>query len=411
MGTLRLLLIGLLVISAGAIALPSSGRASQHDEWQVSSQTLVEIERMRPIGLSPDGRWLAYTDFGMRQLCVAEAETLALHLCADLEILESRLRIEDVAWSPDSTRLALAEESFVYYFDGDLWVLDVASGDLANVADDGYSGSVPLEPEGGASLAFAVAPAWFPDSTGISYSRSPWVDGDPRGNDIALISFETGHEVTLVSVSEEIPGVAYFGMAWTRDGQSLYYSVHPFRDDSIDGGIYRFDAATGVTEHILGGTEETGDPAVLEVDATGTRMLVWYPELAGRFDAVVEIYAMLDLETRTAEFIEAPSRAENPLYRVGLVGFSPDGSSYLLAERIGPEDGNLWILDVETGERSLLIGGFPGAAPMEYGMRLSWTASGRVFIPHTIGSGSMLVLTQAGTERSAVPGRRGQRSG
>jgi hypothetical protein len=69
----------------------------------------IEVEGMRPIGLSPDGRLLAATDFGMDELCVYTVEPFAEQVCASMEPLVAGLRLEDVSWSPDSTRLVLAE--------------------------------------------------------------------------------------------------------------------------------------------------------------------------------------------------------------------------------------------------------------------------------------------------------------
>ena len=117
--------------------------AQTTDTPQLIEQRQIEIPDSRIIALSPDGTAIAATDFDLDQLCIYEVETLAERACADLAPLEARLRLEDVVWSPDSTKLALAEESFKLFRDGDLWLMDAATGELTNLTDDGVNATHP----------------------------------------------------------------------------------------------------------------------------------------------------------------------------------------------------------------------------------------------------------------------------
>src|SRR6266498_846948 len=113
----------------------------------------IELPDRRILTYSPDGTALAtYTrdaDQG-DQLCVVEVATLQDRVCGDLSGIEAGLREENVVWSPDSSKLAFSEESFQTFIDGDLWVMDAQSGEVTNVADDSYSGRIPLHDSGAA---------------------------------------------------------------------------------------------------------------------------------------------------------------------------------------------------------------------------------------------------------------------
>jgi Tol biopolymer transport system component len=57
-------------------------------------------------------------------------------------VLNTMLRMEDVVWSPDSTRIVFSEQTFVTFKDGDLWVMDAATGTLTNLTDDNYTDAI-----------------------------------------------------------------------------------------------------------------------------------------------------------------------------------------------------------------------------------------------------------------------------
>jgi dipeptidyl aminopeptidase/acylaminoacyl peptidase len=115
---------------------------------RVLDQRTIKLPDTRIISMSPDGRRIAGAQpvIGCQRgrLCVFAVTTLAQQSCVDLSPLEAGLRIEDVTWSPDGTRLAFAEDTFRVLRDGDLWVMDVATGALTNVDDDGFGGRVDL---------------------------------------------------------------------------------------------------------------------------------------------------------------------------------------------------------------------------------------------------------------------------
>src|SRR5262249_37810201 len=115
-------LLAALLLAPGLWSIPRAGVMAQDAtpgptaEIGVAGPRAIELPDTRIISLSPDGRWLVAakpaTGYQRGQLCVYDVETLAQRACGDLSGLDSGLRVEDVVWSPDSSRLAFAEEAF-----------------------------------------------------------------------------------------------------------------------------------------------------------------------------------------------------------------------------------------------------------------------------------------------------------
>ncbi|MGD9710662.1 MAG: hypothetical protein AB7V46_01185 [Thermomicrobiales bacterium] len=373
----------------------------------ILSQESIEVEGMRPVGLSPDGQLLAATNFSMKSLCVYAVEPFAEQVCTSLEPLQAGLRIEDVAWSPDSTRLVMSERAFVYLRDGDLWVMDARSGDLDNITDDGYEGDFPLRSEpNGQTFSFDVSPAWTPDGQFITYSRSLWVDGVFTVNDIVTIPAGGGEPKSLVTIDEEQPGIAYLRMRWTSDGAALYYTLSGTSIEDPRNGIYRYDAASGSSDMVLGGSATTGGPAVVEVSPAGDYLLVWYPYLAGSYAGTDPLYWLLDPSSGVVQPLIPPEGAEGGIGFVGAATFAPDGRSVLLGTRLTDPNFQLWELDLASHDATLLVESLPGVMVMEYTLPPTWTSSGRIFVSSNIGSGTLLEVAPRNTpqiETAATP--------
>ena len=57
-----------IVVLVAAFGLPGSTHAQ--DDYTLVDQRTIEIEGLRPVGLSPDGRWLGAAIFGLVVVCV-----------------------------------------------------------------------------------------------------------------------------------------------------------------------------------------------------------------------------------------------------------------------------------------------------------------------------------------------------
>lgn len=118
------LLASLLVLPLPILALAQAATPSP------SPQTFTSAEQI--VSLSPDGRSVATVGRRPDRLCVRDAGTGALRVRGDLKARRIKIRLNDIVWSPDSTRIAFAENSFQLLLDGDLWVIDAATGVLTN---------------------------------------------------------------------------------------------------------------------------------------------------------------------------------------------------------------------------------------------------------------------------------------
>jgi Tol biopolymer transport system component len=207
-------LIGLWVMVTGLVGTAGSAVA-QEATPACGGGRQIELPDRRILTYSPDGTMLATyvqdRDKG-DQLCIVDVATSKDKVCGDLSGIEAGLREEDVVWSPDSSKLAYSEESFQTFIDGDLWVMDAETGEVTNVADDGYNGKIPLGEETGAAFSIDLLPAWRPDSAALAFSRTPYRNGHFRGNQIVEQPLDGSAPTTLLPVTVDEPGVVYFGM-------------------------------------------------------------------------------------------------------------------------------------------------------------------------------------------------------
>ena len=169
---------------------------------------------------SPDGTTLGYTRLFLG------GESTAMLVDADgsnpRPLLDgpAELHTASPVWSPDGASIAFLQ-------DGDLQVLDVASGTVARLTE-GRSGSVA---------------AWSPEGDRLAYARDTriWVVG--KGGDQRRL------------VSEDIYGY-YQNPQWLPGGSGLLverWESYDFIDDWWDGGIlYQLDIETGARVQVSG---------------------------------------------------------------------------------------------------------------------------------------------------------------
>ncbi|MCC6790391.1 MAG: hypothetical protein IT336_01835, partial [Thermomicrobiales bacterium] len=205
MSTFGRMLIVCSVLAAVGLPFLSPGAGRAAETPSLVEQRLIEIPDSRIISLSPDGTAIVATSFGIDEICVYERESLAQRFCTDLAPLESGLRLDDIVWSPDSAKIVLAEQALVRFTDGDLWVLDAATGELTNLTDDGVNARLPFGESGVefAEVFVDVDPAWLPDSSGVTFSRSTWRDGAWRGNTIETVPVTGGPPTLLTTLTTD----------------------------------------------------------------------------------------------------------------------------------------------------------------------------------------------------------------
>lgn len=363
-----------------------------------------EVEDGRLIGLSPDGTMYAVA-IGSAALCVFDAATLAQIACSPLDALDSGLRFDDIVWSPDSTRLAFAERGFVFGTDGDLWVMDARSGQLANITDDGYQGSIlPLDDARKNATYFVdVAPAWTPDSQFITFSRSGFVDGERTGNVIAQVPAAGGEAETLATVSTTEPGVVYFRTGWSPDGQIFYFSLAHIDSDDPENGIWTYDRASGQTAQFATADDpELGPLALMQVSPAGDRLLAWYPQAYARFSTDAELFRLVDIADGSLTLLPQPETATPLVTPRTVAGFSPDGQALLQLVRPRDAESQLWVTDLATGTQTMLLDELEDAT-IEPGLTPTWGANGNAAIGQGIGFGYLTTIEGIGLPAASSP--------
>src|SRR5579884_4035843 len=322
------LILGLSVL---LVALPAAAQTPAPSASPGGPSAAGKPLGGRVIGLSPDGSAIATLSVDRKKLCVLAAATLAQRVCADLVAHQLDPKSEFISWSPDGTRLAIAEDAFVTLLDGDLWVMDARTGKLTDVTPDALHGKPFLAVDGAVTGTnhVDVTPAWSPDGTMIAFSRSTFVDGVPRGNTLAVVPAAGGTVRTVLQVTSAEPGVLYYGIAWAPDGHTLYYSYMDVSSTNPVSGIYAVGVDGTHRRKLLGRSPTLGRPAIVQVNATGRTGLVLYPDALAGFSVRGPIYATLDLRTGKASPLSPPAGSPQ-LSWVNLATFSPDGRSLLL---------------------------------------------------------------------------------
>lgn len=344
----------------------------------------IELPGTRILSMSPDGSSIAgvrpAVGYARGELCAFDVATLAARSCASVADLGSTLRIEDVTWSPDGAFLAYTANAFQTLRDGDLWLMDVATGEVRDLDDDGFEGSLPFGQDApGPSLTVDVAPTFTPDGRAVTFSRSTFQGGIPLGNDIASVSVEGGPPEHLTDVSEDI-GIAYYGMAWAPDGSALFYSHHGTDPDDPRNGIWRVAADGSGARLLLGATDaEVGAPAVAEMSPTGDRLLAWYPMSAMRMSGL-DALAIVDTATgAVTPLVIEPSAS--PIEAIQMASFAPDGRWLLEVTIRTDPDHQVRVRDLASGVVSPLIAdGLPMAGPPQHGMMPTWAANGTALV-------------------------------
>jgi WD40 repeat protein len=360
----------------------------------------LDLPTGRAVSLSPDGQYVAAVEPNT-SLCVYTAESVENVSCADVSEIPGGIRIEDIVWSPDSTRLAFSENVFRYFKDGDLWVMDAATGALTNLTDDAYDGPVVIGAEDGVTYYADVAPAWTPDGQRITFSRSTFVGSERQGNTIAQVSASGGEVETLATVSAEEPGVFYFGGEWSPDGAAFFYSVSHTDPDDPDNGIWVYDAATGDTRLLASGDPELGPLALLEVSPAGDRLLGWYPLAAGEYGLSRNaLLTFVDPTTGALSPVPDPNGNDDTSW---IATFSPDGQYLLQAAGLTIDAQEYWVTDLTTGESTEVASDLENAVPVVAGLGPVWAADGTVFVARSLDGYYLFPVTGAGAAAISQP--------
>jgi hypothetical protein len=384
-------LIPLSLVAMAGLALPAAAvGASPAPSPAGAVPRLVElreitVEDARLLSMSPDGTMLAAVrpavGFQRGQLCTIDLATLTDRACAELGGLDVGIRLEDVTWSPDSSHLAFTGNAFQTFVDGDLWVMDAATGALTTLDDDGFAGSIPFgEPEGSPVVVSLPAnPAFSPDGSTIAFSRTTW-GTDTRANWISTVPADGGEVADLRRIAD-MPGVIYFGMAYAPDGGSIWFSFQSTERDDVRNGVWSMPVDGGSPRQVVGDYQDTMGPTILDVSPDGAWLLLQDPEALGRFNGELPLYAVADAAGESVTPLEPPAGAPLGSF-VAWAGFSPDSQWLLVLDRLSTDPRfGVRIRSVDgTVEEVLVAEGIEMAGPVDRGIPLTWSANGTAFL-------------------------------
>lgn len=376
-----------LICEQGAPAPSSPVPSIPAASMKVTGRTPIAVDNARIISMSPDGtRFVAASPAGgysRGSLCTYSLPSGARIACADLSVLEAGLRIEDIAWSPDGSKLVFAEMPLVVFRDGDLWLMDAVTGALTNLDDDGYSGNY-LHAASSPAPDVATVPAnpvFTPDGSGVTYSRSYIIAGHHSGNDIVTVPVTGGQPRLLVHVTTDEIGVVYDGLRWAPDGSRLYYSVNHNSRGNADNGIWVVNA-DGSDAHLLVGAPDADSygPAVLQVAGDGAHLLSWDPAYADQYQTK-PVFAVVDTATGQSAPLVPLDSATPPYAYVSWAAFSPDGHTVMTLNDAGYPILDVRVRDVGgTVEYQLVNDPQTRAGWIGAGIPLTWSVNGTAFI-------------------------------
>lgn len=355
------------------IALPGH---AQGDSWQVTAVQKIDAGDVVPSHLlyAPDGQRVAfYAGDSGPQLCALDVTAAAPPACVGLPDdfpagLVPDYLFQPLSWSPDSTRLAVVGHPLRYYTDTDLWIVDLASGAITNLADEGYAGQIfPNPPEG---VIIDIQPTWSPDGTQIAVERTVTdAEGRLTNTTITLVDAATGaaRDVGPLPGSDvyDVDAGSVMGLAWSPDQTTLAVSLRHQKLEPDFDGIWLLALETGewtprlsvdqaVTAFtgIYAGSPEILAAAPLSWSPDGSRLLFWTGQHGAYVGSVWPFW--IDLATGDLHPLPVPTHpADTDTVRMAQpthTAWSPDGNALLFAVRhlAALPDETVTLLDEET---------------------------------------------------------------
>jgi hypothetical protein len=363
----------------------------------------------RIVSVSPNGSMVAALGAeGRDQLCFATIPDGDIISCSDLDAQNLDLDQASIDWSPDGKSIVFASNIFRYFRDGDLYQVDIASGEVTTLTDDGYEGNIPIGSDDpdlpDEPMLLDILPRYSPDGSQLAFSRTIWdkKDSGSTPSELWVLDLQSGEARKIARVSPGVPGALYFNLDWAPDGGTIYATVGYPDPDEADNGIWAFDLATNESTQLAGADPdlEGAYPAVMDISPRGDLMTVYFPLLLGQYALQKSGFGLLNLETGEITMIEAPAE-----FTAGEIeaqplapGFTPDGSSllYLAFGIASPNSAGLVLRNLDTGDEQI-ISLADDARPTvnDYSNHLVLGQDGTVLVMSSLNTGWLIEIDDA----------------
>lgn len=388
-----LILLALVAGGCGGRPDPTPTALPPAASLRVIDQREFEISGGAVLAPSPNGMRLAAANEAA--LCMHELATEAEPICVDLGAALVSLDGFRVAWSPDSTRLALTEDTLRYQQDSDLWLMDAASGELQNLTDDGLTGAIAQVWDEESDLLFDMAPAWSPDGQALIFSRSTYTPEGWLGTALYTISARGGEPQPLAQVHDK-GFMIWRGPQWEPATGRVTYTI--YQGNPADGGlgIWQLPGEGQPPELRLGNSNaDLGVPTLVDLTSGGQQGLVWYFGAAVNDQKPVNTsyFYLWDVTSgELAPIKEAPGPATE-FVGVGSAVLAPDGAKVLYTYLDVGGESVLAVRDLPAGEEQVLL-----RQPGNLGdgtkalFALAWTGPETVFVSTSPSTGLVLTL-------------------
>ncbi|MBZ0315027.1 MAG: DPP IV N-terminal domain-containing protein [Anaerolineae bacterium] len=273
-----------------------------------------------------------------------------------------------LAWSPDGSHIVTHGDWIVLADDPDLHLIEVGSGVVSNITDDGYEDNV----FGAGEEAFFIdyAPFWAADSQSIYFFRLDRPSEALWDMQLMNLRLDSGEATVVADLSGVIDGATFAypqQVALSPDGQRVVILSSNMRDDKIGLSVYNVDLTTGIAE--LWVSRETIYRLVVPIWSEDPRVygrdVLWSAD--GRFVVVALDYAIRgEFSTAYAELlplnyliIEAASGEVRPLVDIGqfpdMETYNNLGGYFKFSPVLGllTPDGQLIYATVENTQRGI----------------------------------------------------------
>ncbi len=383
-GICGLMLLAMFLAACGgtaSTAVPPSASKTATD-LSVTAQRKLALDNSHIIALSPDGKWLAAARD--KALCIIAVDTLADKHCVSLET--GPIDRQSIVWSPDGKRVAFTENLVMYFYESDLWMLDIDSGQLTNLTDDGLSGGVLKLPKDVSTLDTMLT--WSPDSQTLLFSRSA------RSGSTALyqISANGGTPQKVLDIQGKgMAGVSY-GPRWLPNGKIIYTVHHsPFADPV--NGVWIADSNGQNAKQLLKFTDrQQGLPTLRAVSAKGDLALIYY---AGALPTASKLnlsdFVLLDVNS--GQTVPLMPTTAGDFLSVTNATLSADGSKVLYVYWTRDKQAHLAVRDVKgQTETNLLTQSLLYGATDSIMQGLDWASNDSIYVATSLDGGWLLTL-------------------